>query len=55
MFGERGFNAGADEQRWYYGELARVLGARHPDSVVTLELRRVVDELVAEIDRAGST
>ncbi len=55
MFGERGFNAGADEQRWYYGELVRVLGARHPDSVVTLELRRVVDELVAEIDRAGST
>ena len=53
IFGEREFNAGAEEQRWYYSELSRVLGARHPDSVVTLELRRVVDQLVAEIDQAS--
>ena len=43
------FNAGAGEQRWYYTELARILAARH-DSVVTRELRRVVDELTALID-----
>jgi GTP pyrophosphokinase len=45
------FHARADDQRWYYEELARVLGARH-DSVLTRELRRVVDELVAGIDAA---
>jgi len=43
------FNAGVDEQRWYYTELVRVLTARH-DSVVTRELGRVVDELTARID-----
>ena len=47
------FNAGADEQRWYYSELARILAARH-DSVVTRELRRVVDELIETIDDAPS-
>lgn len=43
------FNAGADDQRWYYNELARVLTARH-DSTVTRELARVVAELTARID-----
>ena len=43
------FHAQAADQRWYYEELARVLGARH-DSVLTRELRRVVDELVATMD-----
>ena len=49
MFAERGFNAGADEQAWYYESLRDTLLERHPDSVVTHELRRVVDELLAEI------
>jgi (p)ppGpp synthase/HD superfamily hydrolase len=44
------FHADVDAQRWYYGEVARVLEARH-GSVLTRELRRVVDELTAEIDR----
>jgi (p)ppGpp synthase/HD superfamily hydrolase len=48
MWEEKGFNAGPADQRWYYAELADVLGARHP-SVVTDELRHVVDELLAEI------
>jgi len=43
------FHAPADEQRWYYAEVARILSARH-DSVLTRELRRVVDELVETID-----
>jgi (p)ppGpp synthase/HD superfamily hydrolase len=45
------FHADAADQRWYYTEVARVLRAHH-DSVLTRELGRVVDELVAEIDRA---
>lgn len=49
MWEAKGFHAGAPEQRWYYEQLAGVLEAKH-DSVVTRELRRVVDELVAEID-----
>lgn len=44
------FHADADAQRTYYSEVARILGARH-DSVLTRELRRVVEELTAEIDR----
>jgi (p)ppGpp synthase/HD superfamily hydrolase len=43
------FHAPADEQRRYYAEVARILSARH-DSVLTHELRRVVDELVETID-----
>jgi len=43
------FNAASNDQAWYYGELKRVLEARHPDSVVTRELSRVIDELLAEI------
>lgn len=50
MWEAKGFNASADEQRWYYAGLARILGEKHPDSVVTHELGRVVDELLAEID-----
>lgn len=43
------FNAPAADQRWYYSELARVLSAAH-DGPTVRELRRVVDQLVAEID-----
>jgi (p)ppGpp synthase/HD superfamily hydrolase len=46
------FNAPAGEQREYYSEVARILHARH-DSVLTRELRRVVDDLTGEIDRPG--
>jgi (p)ppGpp synthase/HD superfamily hydrolase len=49
IFAERGFNAGADEQAWYYESLRDTLLEQHPDSVVTHELRRVVDALLAEI------
>jgi (p)ppGpp synthase/HD superfamily hydrolase len=45
------FNAPGNEQAWYYTELRRVLELRHPDSVVTHELGRVVSELVTEIER----
>ena len=47
------FNAGAADERWYYGEVRRVLEARHPDSVVTRELSRVVAELEDAIERSG--
>jgi len=43
------FHAAAPQQRQYYLDVARVLGDRS-DSVLTRELRRVVDELVAAID-----
>lgn len=49
------FNAAADEQLWYYTELRRVLEARHPDSVVTRELSRVIGELERELERTGAT
>lgn len=48
------FNAPGNEQSWYYSELLRVLELRHPDSVVTSELGRVVSELVTEIERSSS-
>lgn len=47
------FNAPGEDQAWYYSELLRVLEQRHPDSVVTRELGRVVTELTAEIERQG--
>jgi (p)ppGpp synthase/HD superfamily hydrolase len=47
------FNASGKDQAWYYGELKRVLEARHPDSVVTRELGRVIDDLTTEIERAS--
>jgi hypothetical protein len=43
------FHAPAGEQGWYYAEVARILTAKHP-SVLTRELRRVVDELAETID-----
>jgi len=43
------FNGGAADQREYYLAVAQVLRAHH-DSVLTRELGRVVDELVAAID-----
>jgi GTP pyrophosphokinase len=46
------FNAPGNEQAWYYNELLRVLELRHPDSVVTRELGRVVAELTVEIERS---
>jgi (p)ppGpp synthase/HD superfamily hydrolase len=48
------FNAAGTDQAWYYRELRRVLGQRHPDSVVTRELERVVGELLSEIERADA-
>jgi (p)ppGpp synthase/HD superfamily hydrolase len=42
------FNADADAQSWYYGELARVLAMRH-DGPLTRELARVAAELQGEI------
>jgi (p)ppGpp synthase/HD superfamily hydrolase len=47
------FKADAADERWYYGEVRRVLEARHPDSVVTRELSRVVADLDAEIARTA--
>jgi (p)ppGpp synthase/HD superfamily hydrolase len=52
MFSERGFTAGATEQAWYYEGLRDAMTRRHPDSALTHELERVVDELLAEIGRA---
>jgi (p)ppGpp synthase/HD superfamily hydrolase len=43
------FHAPPDDQRWYYDTVARILSDKHP-SVVTRELRRVVDELIEAID-----
>jgi (p)ppGpp synthase/HD superfamily hydrolase len=48
------FNAPGADQSWYYNELRRVLDQRHPDSVVTRELGRVVAELTDEIEHSGS-
>lgn len=50
------FNAPAADQRWYYTELVRVLSAAH-DGPTVRELRRVVDDLVAEIpaDASGAS
>ena len=47
------FSAPAEDQRWYYTELVRLLSARH-DGPTVRELQRVVAELVAEIDAAGT-
>ena len=47
------FNAPPSDQRWYYTELVRVLSISH-DGPTVRELERVVDELVAEIDRTAS-
>ena len=43
------FNAGAEDQMWYYTELVRVLSDAH-DGPTVRELQRVVAELVAEVD-----
>jgi (p)ppGpp synthase/HD superfamily hydrolase len=48
------FNSGVADQRKYYVDVARVLRAKH-DSVLTRELGRVVDDLVAEIDGREGT
>ena len=47
------FTKGTSEQRGYYDRVASILRARH-DSVLTHELRRVVDELLAEIDHPSA-
>jgi (p)ppGpp synthase/HD superfamily hydrolase len=41
------FNAGVDDELWYYQELVRVLSAAH-DGPTVRELRRVVDDLLVE-------
>jgi (p)ppGpp synthase/HD superfamily hydrolase len=41
------FNAGVDDELWYYQELVRVLSAAH-DGPTVRELQRVVDDLLAE-------
>jgi (p)ppGpp synthase/HD superfamily hydrolase len=51
MFSERGFNAGAAEQAWYYAGLRDALCQHHPDSALTHELERVVNELLEAIER----
>lgn len=43
------FHASAADQRWYYTELVGVISAAHAGPT-TRELRRVVGDLVAEID-----
>ena len=48
------FHAPAEDQRWYYSELARVLSAAHEGPTVR-ELQRVVDDLAAEIDASSTT
>jgi GTP pyrophosphokinase len=52
MWREKGFNAGASDQKWYYVEVTRVLAERHPGAT-TRELERVVAELVAEIEQTS--
>jgi (p)ppGpp synthase/HD superfamily hydrolase len=47
------FNAGVEDELWYYTELVRVLCDAH-DGPTVRELRRVVDELVAEVDASTS-
>jgi len=47
------FSAPAADQRWYYTELVRLLSAAH-DGPTVRELRRVVADLVAEIDAPSS-
>jgi (p)ppGpp synthase/HD superfamily hydrolase len=54
-FGEevsRWFNAGPEEQIWYYQTLAGIFSARLPGPM-TNELRRTVDELRVELARFG--
>jgi len=55
MWDEKGFNGGAAEQRSYYERLSRILSERHPDSVVTHELQRVVGDLLTTIDETSSS
>lgn len=47
------FNAPAEDQRWYYTELVRLLSAAHHGPTVR-ELQRVVGDLVAEIDATSA-
>jgi len=46
------FKEGADQQLWYYGELVAIFTERLPRASMTDELRRVVDDLGAEVSRA---
>jgi len=46
------FHAGAEDQRWYYRRIAEILPDRHPGRAAR-ELSRVVEELIAEIDRTA--
>ncbi len=40
------FNAPPEEQLWYYGELARILGAKHPGPL-SRHLARAVEDIAA--------
>jgi (p)ppGpp synthase/HD superfamily hydrolase len=46
------FNAGKEEQFWYYGELVRVFTQRRPEDALVTEFARVVKEL-KDLDQAG--
>ena len=46
------FNAGKEEQFWYYGELVRVFTQRRPEDPLVTEFARVVKEL-KDLDEAG--
>ena len=47
------FNAPVADHVWYYTELVRVLSNAH-DGPTVRELRRVVDDLIAEVDAANA-
>ena len=46
------FNAGKEDQFWYYGELMRVFTQRRPEDPLVTEFGRVVKELIT-LDGAG--
>jgi hypothetical protein len=45
------FNAGKEEQFWYYGELVKVFTQRRPEDALVTEFARVVKEL-KDLDKA---
>lgn len=49
------FNAGGDEQVWYYRAVADVLSRRLPASALTAALVAAVDELAQAVDESASS
>jgi len=49
------FNGGMGGSAWYYAEMNRVVGHALPDTMLALELSRVVDELTANVDEIRSS